>query len=249
MLLLRKELLSLPVPKTVQSLQKPLMREEVYAAIKKWIIEGVLQPEEKVTDGELALQLGVSRTPVREALRRLEDEGLVETARNRWTRVSPIDLEQADHIYPIISSLEALAANIASQRLGSQDFTAMREANRDLKLALQAGDSVTAAAKDLEFHSVFVAKSGNPHLIDTVDHLRVMLSRLEIAYFRGAALARSSVTEHGRILKAFRAGDPQVAADAVAQNWQKSLKRFHQQVRGHEARPAASHSGGSGNAK
>src|SRR3712207_95115 len=108
------------------------MREAVYATIKQWIIEGVVHPGEKLTDADLAPKLGVSRTPVREAFRRLDDEGLLQTARNRWTRVSEIDVQQAEHIYPIVWSLESLAASLACPRLEPPDYEAMKNANLEL---------------------------------------------------------------------------------------------------------------------
>jgi DNA-binding GntR family transcriptional regulator len=206
------------------------MREEVYETIKKWIVEGVLHPGEKLTDAELATQLGVSRTPVREAFRRLDDEGLLQTARNRWTRVSEIDVEQAEHIYPIVWSLESLAASIAYPKMESEDFEAMSAANLDLKQALEDENSVEAVSKDAEFHGVFVARSGNPYLIDSLEQAKVRLRRLEVAYFEGSSIAVPSLAEHERIIKAFRSKDAERVPKVVAENWQRSLDRFRKEL-------------------
>jgi DNA-binding GntR family transcriptional regulator len=80
----------MPVPPAANKLEKSLMRDDVYSRLRDWIITGTLEPGEKLRDADLAEQLGVSRTPVREALRRLEDEGLIETKQNAWTRVAPV---------------------------------------------------------------------------------------------------------------------------------------------------------------
>ena len=80
----------MPLPSNNRPILRPSIREEVYDTLLSWIMDGVLKPGEKILDKDLASHLGVSRTPVREALRRLEDKHLVESAANRWTRISPI---------------------------------------------------------------------------------------------------------------------------------------------------------------
>ncbi|WP_022667480.1 GntR family transcriptional regulator [Desulfospira joergensenii] len=80
----------MPLPANNNPIERPSIREEVYKKLLTWIMEGVLKPGEKIVDKELALHMGVSRTPVREAIRRLEDQDLVESAANRWTRISKI---------------------------------------------------------------------------------------------------------------------------------------------------------------
>src|SRR5207248_3505224 len=80
----------MPIPQTEIRLTRSLARDEAYEKIRDWIIDGTLRPGELLRDQEIAQSLGVSRTPMREALRRLEDEGFVETALNRWTRVAPL---------------------------------------------------------------------------------------------------------------------------------------------------------------
>jgi DNA-binding GntR family transcriptional regulator len=242
-------LVGVPVPNDIPALQTPLLREEVYAFIKKWIVEGVLQPGERLSDGELTARLGVSRTPVREAFRRLEDEGLLETSRHRWTRVSPVDVEQAEHIYPVVWSLESLAAVHACPNLEDSDFAAMEAANEELERALEQGDSLTAAAKDEEFHHVIVIRSGNPHLVSVLDQFKVKLRRLEIAYFGRSAVASQSIAEHRRILRALKARDEERAARVVAENWQKSLIRFREGVRKRESAGSARGSSAGAEAK
>src|SRR5688500_8344447 len=102
-----------PLPADAPPLPQVSARERIYEAVKGWIVEGVLDPEEQLRDVELAEHFGVSRTPVREALRQLEDEGLVATARNRWTRVAPLDLSEGARLVPILSALEILALRTA----------------------------------------------------------------------------------------------------------------------------------------
>ena len=105
----------MPLPQSESKLSRTLAREEVYGRLRAWIIDGRLRPGELLRDQDIAATVGVSRTPVREALRRLEDEGLVETALNRWTRVAPIDVGKAAEIYAIVEALELFALETAIQ--------------------------------------------------------------------------------------------------------------------------------------
>ena len=84
----------MPIPESGPKISRTLARDDAYNKLRGWIIDGTLKPEEVLHDQHIAALLGVSRTPVREALRRLEDEGLVETALNRWTRVAALDLNR-----------------------------------------------------------------------------------------------------------------------------------------------------------
>jgi DNA-binding GntR family transcriptional regulator len=206
------------------------MREEVYAGLRGWIIDGTLKPGEKLRDAELAEALGVSRMPVREAFLRLEDEGLVQTSANRWTRVAPVDVEQARRIYPIIMALEALAVRLAAPKLREPDLNLMVQANERLAVALKTGDPVAASEADREFHDVLVEASENPDLAEIMDDLKAKLRRLEVAYFGGLLVADRSVAEHDAIVEALREGDADRAADLVETNWRGSLERILKEI-------------------
>lgn len=216
----------MPVPKKVDTVQRQLMREEVYTLIKKWIVEGELQPGEKVRDMELAETLGVSRMPVREALQRLADEGLVETSANRWTRVSSMDPGDAQRIYPILWSLEPLAVRLSAGHLGEDGIEAMRRANTRMARAIESGKPVEASREDAELHRVYLEATANPELIRIVSDLKLKLRRLEIAYFGGSVTAARSVEEHEELIRSLAGGDFDAAANAVRENWEESLDRM-----------------------
>jgi DNA-binding GntR family transcriptional regulator len=216
----------MPLPDVVDVIQPQLMRDEVYLALKRWIVDGTLTPGEKVRDLELADRLGVSRMPVREALNRLADEGFVEMSANRWTRVTPLDPEDAKQIYPIIWSLERLAISMAAPQLGAHEMAAMERCNARLRRALDAGDPVEASRADADFHQVFIDATGNPELGKILSSVKVKLRRLEVAYFGGSLVASRSIEEHEAVIDALRQGDVQRAADAVQQNWLQSFDRM-----------------------
>ena len=215
----------MPIPEQVQKFKRPLAREEVYTTLQTWIVEGVYQPGETIRDQDLADALGVSRTPVREALQRLQDEGFVETATNRWTRVATLDLDEVRHLYPIIWSLELLAISLAQHRLTSHDLEHMREANARLHEALTTKDAVAASKADYAFHQIFIDQSANPDLIRILNEVKIRLRWLEVAYFRELVVAIQSIREHEAILDALEKGSYEQAAQAIKTNWEKSLKR------------------------
>ena len=210
-----------PVP-----LEKSLMRDDVYQHLKDLIVQGTLEPTEKLRDIDLANQLGVSRTPVREALRRLEDEGLVETKQNAWTRVSKVDVGLASRIYPILRLLEPLALELSASSIRSKDFRRMRVLNAAIKKALEAGDGKTAALFDTDFHEVFIARCNNPELIQMIRNLKTNHIRLEIAYWRGGQNALESVNEHERLIAALEKQDLKAAKTALEQNFIRALNRI-----------------------
>ena len=218
----------MPIPEQREKIRQQPMRDEVYDTLLTWIMEGVLQPGEKVVDKELAGHMGVSRTPVREALRRLEDKRLVESSANRWTRVAPIPAGEPEMIYPLIWTLEGLALSDAANKMTQGDFINMAAANEDLKQAIAAANPVASAWADNEFHRIFIERSGNLHLIRILEDLKIRYRRLEITYFEGSGRDNASVQEHEKILSALRVKNTDLALDLNRRNWEKSLNRLTQ---------------------
>ena len=221
----------MPVPQVIVPIERQAVREKVYMKLRDWIVHGMLKPNEQVRDIELAVRLGVSRTPVREALQRLEDEGLVRMAPNRWTRVSPIDVEDARRLYPIICALECIAVRASGTRLTAGDLQEMAEANDRVVSALKKGDPGEASAADCDFHFVPVRRSENPELIKILQELKVKVRRLEVAYFDRGAVAQRSVVEHKHILGALKKRDTEDAARRIEANWGNGLARLTQNGR------------------
>jgi len=202
------------------------MREDVFRKLLSWIMDGTLQPGEKIVDQDLADYLGVSRTPVREALHRLEDKGFVEFSANRWTRVAEIPSTEPEMIYPIIWSLEMLAISISINSLTEKDFTGMEKANTELGMALERNDPEAAFKADKVFHSIFIERSQNLHLINILEDLKVRYRRLEVQYFEGLSIAESSVDEHKKLICAFRTRDTELANKIIILNWKRNLDRL-----------------------
>src|SRR5271166_5004202 len=151
----------MPVPVSGAKLRRTLAREEAYTQLREWIVDGTLRPCEFLRDQEIAASLGISRTPVREALRRLEDEDLVETASNRWTRVAPLDLTKAAETYRCIEALELLALELAIPKITVADLHAMADANRSMQMAIDRQEPLNAVVCDEAFHEVVISRADN----------------------------------------------------------------------------------------
>ena len=210
----------MPLPATLERLSREPSREIIYRRLKGLILDLTLRPLEVLRDADLARQLGVSRTPVREALRKLEDEGHIESHRNQWTRVSGIEPRHLLEIYPVAQALHVTALRLAFPDLGKQDLEALRDANAAMSAAIGGGRPAEALRADAAFHRVIVERAGNPILTQLVTWLTEKLQRIELAYFGQVESGSASVDEHRALLRAIRAGDLNEAVKQLGTNWE-----------------------------
>ncbi|MDR5699671.1 GntR family transcriptional regulator [Agromyces aerolatus] len=194
------------------------LRDYAYTELRDAIVSGELAPGERLRDPELESWLGVSRTPIREAIARLELAGLVRTQRAKQTVVAPLDTRAALAAQRIAASLHELAVREAVPQLTEADLDAMRAANDAFSAALRAGDVDAAIAADDDFHGVAVRASANPLLPGLLEQVTPQLRRLERARF-GSLAGRGSVADHDRIIARCAAGQVEEAALAARENW------------------------------
>jgi len=195
-----------------------LLRDQAYDILLGAIIRGDLPPGAPVRDQELAARLGLSRTPVREALARLVDEGLVETKPNAYTRVAPLDDGPAREAAVVVQALQGLAARLAVPRLTDADLDEARAWNARFAAALDAGDVAIALEADDAFHLVFVRAAGNPALEAALSRLQPVLVRHETHRFASLP-GRRSIAAHDALLAAAARGDAADAARLAEENW------------------------------
>jgi DNA-binding GntR family transcriptional regulator len=208
----------MPIPQRVGVISRSLLRENAYRSIRDAIVDGTFHPGERLNDAELAQWLGVSRTPVREALTRLEEGGLVQTKPGRYTMVSPLDVQAARAAQTVTAAMHELAVREAVPTLSADEINAMREANARFAAALQANDVDAAIAADDEFHGVAVTAAANPALRAVLEQFTPVLRRLERLRFSSVS-GRGSVALHEQIIARCEAGDVEGAAAAARANW------------------------------
>ena len=189
-----------------------------YEVLLQAIVSGQLAPGARIRDGELAAQLQISRMPVREALKRLESEGLVETVPNRETRVAPIRSERAAQAFPVIAALQALGTRLGVPALTAADDRRMASLDRDRARALREGDVIAAIELDDAFHGVLLAAARNDELIRALERLMPQIRRLDVLHF--TQLAREGAgRDHAEVLDACRRRDAHTAAELVEANY------------------------------
>ncbi|OLF12803.1 GntR family transcriptional regulator [Actinophytocola xinjiangensis] len=198
--------------------QRTLLRDQAFRALRHAIVDGTLRPGERLVDVELCAWLGVSRTPVREAIARLEQIGLVTVRPGSSTTVSPLDVRTAIEAQAVAAAMHELAAREAVPLLGEDHLSAMTEANERFRRALLATDPDAAIAADDAFHQVLVAVCGNRRVVSVLDEVTPLLRRMERARF-SSLTGRASVAQHARIVELARAGDADAAARANRENW------------------------------
>jgi DNA-binding GntR family transcriptional regulator len=209
----------MPVPGSPAPLRTSLLRDSVHDRLRDAIVDGTLAPGEVVRDTELAAWLGVSRTPVREALLRLGETGLVRAAPGRSTVVAEIDVAEVHDAQAVVASMHRLAVAESVARLTAADLERMREANHRFAAAIEAGDTDAALAADDDFHGVAVTVAGNRALATVLDQLTPVVRRLERLRFASLAGAES-VALHARLVEACEAGDVDAAAEVAFRTWQ-----------------------------
>lgn len=197
---------------------RSLLRDQAYRILRDAIVGGELTPGEILRDGELAERVGLSRTPVREALARLTEEGLVESKPHAYTRVTPLVVADARDAYIVVRAMHELAVRIAAPVMDEHHVASMRTANERFAAALGEGDVNAALAADDELHDVPVAVAGNRAAAATIERYLPLIRRLERLRF-GSLPGRRSIAMHERLINACAAHDADAAVAATADIW------------------------------
>jgi DNA-binding GntR family transcriptional regulator len=187
-----------------------------YAELRRRILENAYPPGTQMLEGALAESLGISRTPMREALVRLQDEGLVEVVPRHGMRVSPLSAQDMREVYEILSALESMAAELAARRRPSVDaLRALDAATEAMAQALEADDLAAWADADARFHRQLIELSGNTLLVQAVLRYGDRVHRARLFTLRLRPRPVASTQEHKALVERIRAGD---AAGAYALN-------------------------------
>ncbi|WP_405852971.1 GntR family transcriptional regulator [Streptomyces sp. NBC_00090] len=202
----------------LQPVGRTLLRDRAYEALREAIVRGDLAPGAALKDADLADALGLSRAPVREALARLCDEGLVETKPQSYTRVTrPVSRVVRDAA-SVVRVMHELAARTGVPLLGPDGVRAMREANQRFSEAVRANDVEAALRADDELHQVLVVASGNHAAAATIARYTPLIRRVERRLF-GDAGSCGSAELHARLIDACASGDAEAAVRITTEIW------------------------------
>lgn len=181
---------------------KTSLSEGAYADMRQALIKGDFEPGQRVSEPELALRFRTSRSPVREALVRLEHEGFIERMPNGRVRVRALDLAELEKLYVVRANVEGLAARLAAPRLRTIDLEQMEKAQQEMDRCVKKHDAAGAIAAGQEFHDLLLRECGNEPLIEVLGGLRAKISRFRAVVASLGDYDPERAVEHRRILKA-----------------------------------------------
>lgn len=208
----------MPIPESPRAVGRTLLRDDVYVRLRDAIIDGTLLPGEVLRDGELAEWLGVSRTPVREALLRLSGIGLIVARPGRSTAVSDLVDDSVRAARDVVAAMHGLAARLSVPVLTQEDIDVMTSANDRFARAVERGDIEASMAADEQLHGVFVERSNNPAISTVLSQYEPILRRAEV--FRFLSVDRfGSVERHSDLIALCSSGDAIGAAELAYHTW------------------------------
>ncbi|WP_136709263.1 GntR family transcriptional regulator [Agromyces sp. H66] len=208
----------MPIPTHRPPVDRSLLRDDVYTRLRDAIVDGTFAPGEQLKDGELATWLGVSRTPVREALLRLAQGGLVVARPGRSTVVSSLDVRATRDARDVVAAMHELAVREAVDHFTAADLDAMRDAARRFAAAIDAGDIDAALRADDELHDIPVTVAGNRAIATVLEQFMPVLRRIERVRFASAD-GRRSPDRHDELIRLCAAGDVEGAAAVAFETW------------------------------
>lgn len=194
------------------------LRDVVFNTLRQAILKGELEPGERLMEIQLAERLGVSRTPIREAIRKLELEGLVLMIPRKGAEVAKISARSLRDVLEVRRALEELAIELACQRMSEEDVGNLQKAQEDFKKAIAEGGAMKIAETDEHYHDVIYEGTQNAKLIQMLNNLREQMYRYRLEYIKDEDKRKILVLEHEKILKTVRERKVAEAKEAVREH-------------------------------
>ncbi|MFW5655449.1 MAG: GntR family transcriptional regulator [Roseicyclus sp.] len=183
-------------------LARPTLHDELVTRLRQAVVDGVLEPGAKIPERELCESLGVSRTPLREALKVLANEGLVVLEPNRGARISRITMEEMEAAFPVIAVLEGLAGELAAARATDDEIAAIVARHEEMFRAYEAGDRQSYFKANRDIHRALFAAARNPVLEHHYAKLSARVDRARLLANVADARWAEAVAEHRMIVAA-----------------------------------------------
>lgn len=206
-------------------IKRTFVKDEAYNILHDKIITGELTPYTQLKISELSKELGISRTPVREAILRLENEDLVISKANQWTMVAPIKVERLKDIYPLVLELESYALRENFNQITDEFIDELEKINKQIKMEHMNENITRVIELDDEFHDLIVGLSPNKEIKPIIDRLKKRIKRFEIGFYQAkdSHKAPSTYDEHLILIESLRKRDLDKSLDALRQNWTTTI--------------------------
>ena len=207
------------------------LRDVVFNTLRKAILTGELKPGERLMEIHLANRLGVSRTPIREAIRKLELEGLVIMIPRRGAEVAQITEKSLKDVLEVRRALDALCVELACDRINSEEEEMLKEACDEFERATETKDATIIAKADVAFHDIIVQATGNQRLIQLINNLSEQMYRYRFEYIKDENRHDSLVDEHRIIYESIVKRDKKKAAETARLHIDNQEKSIIRQIR------------------
>ena len=191
------------------------LRDVVFNTLRHSILKGELEPGERLMEIALAQKLGVSRTPIREAIRKLELEGLVVMVPRKGAEVADITEKDLRDVLEVRTALEELSIELAMKNMNDDDCKQLTEANKLFAKDSEGDDLIKIAEADVAFHELIYMATGNKRLIQMINNLREQMYRYRLEYIKDKSTHARLVDEHNRIIDAMVKNDVAAAKAAI----------------------------------
>ena len=194
------------------------LRELVLDAIRGAIMNGTLQPRERLMEIQMAEELGVSRTPIREALRKLELEGFIVMVPRKGAYVSDLSFKDIADVFEIRAALEGLAAGLAAERITEEELERMERLLVEKQEAITQDDIGKLVEVDTKFHELMYQASRNVRLGSIISNLREQIQRFRLTSLSYPGRNKLSLEEHKKIVEAIQARDYQLSRQLATEH-------------------------------
>ena len=191
------------------------LRDVVFNTLRKAILRGELKPGERLMEIQLANKLGVSRTPIREAIRKLELEGLVLMIPRKGAEVAQITEMNMQDVLEVRKALEELSVQLACERITPEQVEEMKMAAEDFRKVLKSGDVTKIAEADVKFHDIIFAATNNQRLITLLNNLREQMYRFRVEYLKQKECYPQLLEEHDKLIALISGGEVEEACELM----------------------------------
>lgn len=207
------------------------LRDVVFNTLRQAILTGELKPGERLMEIHLADKLGVSRTPIREAIRKLELEGLVTMIPRRGAEVAQITEKSMNDVLEVRRALDALCVELACERITEEGLVTLKAACDEFEAAIRTGEVKKIAQADVALHDIIVQATGNRRLIQLVNNLAEQMYRYRFEYIKDISQHEMLVEEHRIIYESILNKDKETAAQAARTHIDNQEKAIIRQIR------------------
>lgn len=194
------------------------LRDVVFNTLRQAILRGELKPGERLMEIQLANKLGVSRTPIREAIRKLELEGLVLMIPRKGAEVAEITEKNLRDVLEVRAALEELSVQLACVRIDQEGIENLKKAAKDFEATLDSQDITKIAEGDVAFHDIIYLATDNQRLIQLLNNLREQMYRYRVEYLKQKECYPQLLAEHQQIIHAIENGEQDVAMKLTNQH-------------------------------